>query len=988
MYQKKTNHSQYEFFIKTIKKSIWLIIMSVMIFFNFSFFIQVYAQEDTTVRKQQATEISNLLWSATSICSDLSDVNDCKNKLNILNDQVKEKAKEEIKDSYKQKTEECEWNINSVSFLDTVWLNWDNCFLMPKDWKQCYMYEETDEIYKLCIPWWQQWELAQDEHKKIEDIIKKLDNLENQWNDVTNLEKAYQECIDIQKWKEWDSTYPWLMSEDQSLIDCEKYAKWIENERGDIERRLSRIDEIEKDLESITAEWECNIKKEELKEFIKLQKEKYKSDNGDYRWDEQTTDDVDISWDWAVSDDVCPNYEQITVTFDPNQYANCGKRDTLRDIMRDIWQKKNLADRKYKILSDIVKQTCNSDIRLRDKNDDTDPIDEWNLDKFFEEECKISVRNLKKYKQWQTDFEKLYIWEFGIENWVISANPNWEWAFQEIYSTNISSLEDKEWLTYWLLESVTENIYWTNEIEIYTNMQSAISEIIKSKLDRYENRESSQDGDIDYLNSLKDQIKEEIKNWWDCSQIKIPSNKTCQELFASEYKQICEAIPWSYQFLDWKNSCVYGWWAVAWTDIPENEENYTNEINLKINNCESCEWWIHSSDWQCINSVYQPNWTAFWTITNCENIFLSKWIPSSDSTSLNSDIYKNVEQMIKDYNSTVGLLDWYKNKNIATWFQSTLDNNYILDIITTNWEIWQWFENIKTNACDNMTWYLSWLTKLEYPSWSGINKTDGDNITKSLYTLCGSINAINIQDLKNTSPSSPNYALKKSIINCNNNQSPDEMIKVYKYENSNGIITINIVEEKKCSDYTQKSDLIPIYRWYEIFVCNQCKQEWRAMSDGYCCEVWTVVATSEKWPICCNKNSTTTSKQCCAFGTTEDKTECISNSYWSMWIYCSPTQLINWNCYMKTYQFFGIKKNEWTPNPTVFIQDVILWITSFVWVVATIALLVSWFQFVMAGASGTVDESAKNWITYSLIWIALVAFSYVIIRVVQYIAKW
>ena len=70
----------------------------------------------------------------------------------------------------------------------------------------------------------------------------------------------------------------------------------------------------------------------------------------------------------------------------------------------------------------------------------------------------------------------------------------------------------------------------------------------------------------------------------------------------------------------------------------------------------------------------------------------------------------------------------------------------------------------------------------------------------------------------------------------------------------------------------------------------------------------------------------------------------------------------------------------------VFIQDIVLWATSFVGTVVTLALIVSGLMYVFSAADSSKKARAKEGIKYSLIWLALVATALVVIRLVQFLA--
>ncbi len=111
-----------------------------------------------------------------------------------------------------------------------------------------------------------------------------------------------------------------------------------------------------------------------------------------------------------------------------------------------------------------------------------------------------------------------------------------------------------------------------------------------------------------------------------------------------------------------------------------------------------------------------------------------------------------------------------------------------------------------------------------------------------------------------------------------------------------------------------------------------------------------------------------------------------------MGITCDTTWLVNGQCKMNVYDMLGIRKSvRDTGDSTsvgLFVQDVVLSATFFIGTLVTIALIISWIMFIFAASSGKDPADAKKWIMWSLIGLLLVVSSYVIIRLVQYIAKW
>jgi len=98
--------------------------------------------------------------------------------------------------------------------------------------------------------------------------------------------------------------------------------------------------------------------------------------------------------------------------------------------------------------------------------------------------------------------------------------------------------------------------------------------------------------------------------------------------------------------------------------------------------------------------------------------------------------------------------------------------------------------------------------------------------------------------------------------------------------------------------------------------------------------------------------------------------------------------LLNWQCKFNIYQFLWIKKEiADASSPELFVQDILLSATFFIWTVVTIALVVSGLMFIFAWATGKDPTKAKAGIKNSIIWLLIVVSSYSIIRIVQYIAK-
>lgn len=110
-----------------------------------------------------------------------------------------------------------------------------------------------------------------------------------------------------------------------------------------------------------------------------------------------------------------------------------------------------------------------------------------------------------------------------------------------------------------------------------------------------------------------------------------------------------------------------------------------------------------------------------------------------------------------------------------------------------------------------------------------------------------------------------------------------------------------------------------------------------------------------------------------------------------MGITCNEDLLVQGQCKLNIYDTLGIRQSvRDKDDPTsvgLFVQDVVLSATFFIGTVVTIALVVSGIMYILAASSGKSPDAAKKGIIGSLIGLLIVVSSYVIIRLVQYIAK-
>ncbi|MCX6822720.1 MAG: hypothetical protein NTX91_01830 [candidate division SR1 bacterium] len=140
--------------------------------------------------------------------------------------------------------------------------------------------------------------------------------------------------------------------------------------------------------------------------------------------------------------------------------------------------------------------------------------------------------------------------------------------------------------------------------------------------------------------------------------------------------------------------------------------------------------------------------------------------------------------------------------------------------------------------------------------------------------------------------------------------------------------------------------------------------------------------------ICMPKAPTNTGSTTSTIGTTSATTSPAGSVNG---ITINEACLTNGQCKFNIYDTLGIRKSvRATGDPTsvgIFVQDIVLSATFFIGTVVTLALIVSGLMYIFAAASGKDPQNAKKGISGALIGLVIVACSYFIIRLVQYLAK-
>lgn len=110
-----------------------------------------------------------------------------------------------------------------------------------------------------------------------------------------------------------------------------------------------------------------------------------------------------------------------------------------------------------------------------------------------------------------------------------------------------------------------------------------------------------------------------------------------------------------------------------------------------------------------------------------------------------------------------------------------------------------------------------------------------------------------------------------------------------------------------------------------------------------------------------------------------------------VWINLTPDCLINGGCSFSIYDTLDIRKDargKWERTSVmIFIQDIILALTTFIGTFVTLGLIASGITYLMSPIDSGNRGKAMKGIKYSLIGLVVVMASLVIIRLIQFLAK-
>jgi len=127
------------------------------------------------------------------------------------------------------------------------------------------------------------------------------------------------------------------------------------------------------------------------------------------------------------------------------------------------------------------------------------------------------------------------------------------------------------------------------------------------------------------------------------------------------------------------------------------------------------------------------------------------------------------------------------------------------------------------------------------------------------------------------------------------------------------------------------------------------------------------------------------------WGTTETEEEKPTEKPEDVWI-----DIINEDCLMWMWQWcFDYEKAIWisdAQNPNIsatsIVKDIIFAATYMVWTVLTIVIIRCGLGYILASRDGKDATKYRKWLVSAAIWAILVWWSYAIVRLIQYIARW
>lgn len=99
--------------------------------------------------------------------------------------------------------------------------------------------------------------------------------------------------------------------------------------------------------------------------------------------------------------------------------------------------------------------------------------------------------------------------------------------------------------------------------------------------------------------------------------------------------------------------------------------------------------------------------------------------------------------------------------------------------------------------------------------------------------------------------------------------------------------------------------------------------------------------------------------------------------------------LVNGVCKFNVYETLGIRQSNPENSPSVFVQDVTLWATTFIGTILVISFIASAIMTILWWAQGneSMAGNGKKGMWYAVIGFLLVIFAYTIVKLIQFVAK-
>ena len=157
--------------------------------------------------------------------------------------------------------------------------------------------------------------------------------------------------------------------------------------------------------------------------------------------------------------------------------------------------------------------------------------------------------------------------------------------------------------------------------------------------------------------------------------------------------------------------------------------------------------------------------------------------------------------------------------------------------------------------------------------------------------------------------------------------------------------------------------------------------DWSTWASGVC----IFKACSDTNTIWKDKENACSCKQ--HINPKDNTSACLTPADGAFGIECDERQLTTGTCKRRIYDTINIRQDNTSTAAEPFIQDIVLSATSFVGTVLILAMIVSAIMIIMGWANESMASKWRQGLKMALIGFVIVSMSYVVIRLIQYIAK-